>query len=393
MKKSFGVSALLFSLFLPSCGGDDGSPTAPTPTPTPVATSVTLSVTSLSLASLGVTSQLSATVKDQNGATMASATVTWATSDTAVATVSSTGLVTSVADGTATITATSGSATGTATVTVAQAAATLSLSDSVLTFVSLADTTQLTATVTDANNEVIDGATVRWATSDTAVATVSDAGLVTSFGYGTATITATSGSLSATASVRSELPATQTMTVLPFDSAAVTLISPFRPSHTGIDINTTTGGHFLSPGTGIVTLVELNTGQGLPGGSNYRVRIHLTSSGLYALYHFEVNGSISDQTQRDNILVALGDQVTAGQHIGNLVSLGEHAHVHFDMLDAGGRDAVQCPLVYFSPVVAEAWESLYDEKIRERDQRRIKEGRGPVPALPDLCNEVDLPSG
>ena len=230
-------------------------------------------------------------------------------------------------------------------------------------------------------------------TSDAAIATVSDAGLVTSVAYGTATITATSGSLSATASVTSELPATQTMTVLPFDSAAVTLISPFMPSHTGINVYTTTGGHFLSPGSGIVTKIELNTGNGLPGGSNYGIRIHLTSTGLYAWYHFEVHGSISDQTQRDNILVALGDQVTAGQHIGNLVSLGEHAHVHFDMLDAGGRDAVQCPLVYFSPAVAEAWESLYDEKIRERDERRIKEGRGPVPALPDVCNEVDLPSG
>ena len=189
----------------------------------------------------------------------------------------------------------------------------------------------------------------------------------------------------------SELPATQTMTVLPFDPAAVTLISPFTPSHTGINVYTITGGHFLSPGTGIVTNIELNTGNGLPGGSNYGIRIHLTSTGLYAWYHFEVNGSISDQTQRDNILVALGDQVTAGQHIGNLVSLGKNAHVHFDMLDAGGRDAVQCPLVYFSPAVATTWESLYDAKIRERDRERIENNRGSVPSLPNLCNEVDLP--
>ena len=179
----------------------------------------------------------------------------------------------------------------------------------------------------------------------------------------------------------SELPATQTMTVMPFDPAAVTYMSPFRPSHTGIDINTTTGGHFLSPGTGIVTNIELNTGNGLPGGSNYGIRIHLTSTGLYAWYHFEVNGSISDQTQRDNILVALGDRVTAGQHIGNLVSLGKNAHVHFDMLDAGGRDAVQCPLVYFSSAVATTWESLYDAKILARTSK-----------LPDLCNEVDVPN-
>ena len=110
MKHTVALGAVFFSLFLWSCGGDD-TPTAPTPRPTPVATSITLSVTSLSLASLGATSQISATVKDQNGGTMSGATVTWATSDAAVATASSSGLVTSIADGTATITATSGSAT------------------------------------------------------------------------------------------------------------------------------------------------------------------------------------------------------------------------------------------------------------------------------------------
>jgi len=119
MKHRGTLSVLLFSLFLWSCGGDSTPTTpTPTPTPTPVATSITLSVTSLSFDSLGATSQLSATVKDQNGAMMASATVTWATSNAAVATVSVAGLVTSVADGTATITATSGSVSGTASVTV-----------------------------------------------------------------------------------------------------------------------------------------------------------------------------------------------------------------------------------------------------------------------------------
>ena len=187
----------------------------------------------------------------------------------------------------------------------------------------------------------------------------------------------------------SELPAAQTMTVLPFDPADVTLISPFTPSHTGIDMNTITGGRFLSPGTGIVTLIELNTGQGRPG-TNYRVRIHLTNTGINALYHFEIDGSISDQSQQNNILVELGDPVTAGQNIGNLASLGPNAHVHFDMLDAGGRATVQCPLVYFSPGVAATWEDLYDEKIRQRDEERIKDNRGAVPSLPDLCNDVDL---
>ena len=62
------------------------------------------------------------------------------------------------------------------------------------------------------------------------------------------------------------------------------------------------------------------------------------------------------------------------------------------MLDAGGRAAVRCPLVYFSPDVATTWESLYDEKIKERDDARIAENRGAVPSLPDLCNDVELPN-
>jgi surface protein len=118
MKRTVALGAVVFSLLLWSCGGDS---TPTTPTPTPVATSITLSVTSLSFDSLGATSQISATVKDQNGATMNGATVTWATSDAAVATVSVGGLVISVADGTATITATSGSVSATALVSVVRA--------------------------------------------------------------------------------------------------------------------------------------------------------------------------------------------------------------------------------------------------------------------------------
>ena len=69
------LSAVL--LFL-ACGDGRTTPTSPptTPTPpTPVATSITLSATSLSFSSLGQTQQLSATVKDQTGATMSGATV------------------------------------------------------------------------------------------------------------------------------------------------------------------------------------------------------------------------------------------------------------------------------------------------------------------------------
>jgi len=62
--------------------------------------------------------QLAATVKDSAGATLTGRVVTWSTSASGVATISSAGLVTGVAAGTATITATSEGKSGTATVTV-----------------------------------------------------------------------------------------------------------------------------------------------------------------------------------------------------------------------------------------------------------------------------------
>ena len=104
------------------CGGDDeAAPTEP-PEP-PVATTVNISPASVALSSFGETLQLTAAVADQNGQAMAGPPVSWTTSDNSVATVSAGGLVTAARNGTATVTATSGSAAGTASVTVAQRAA------------------------------------------------------------------------------------------------------------------------------------------------------------------------------------------------------------------------------------------------------------------------------
>ena len=100
-----------------ACGDGGTEPPAPPPDP-PRPTTVTVSPATVELTALGETVQLQAEVRDQNGQVMAGAAVTWASSSAAVATVSAAGLVTAVANGTSTITATAGSATGSATVTV-----------------------------------------------------------------------------------------------------------------------------------------------------------------------------------------------------------------------------------------------------------------------------------
>src|SRR5207248_4646611 len=82
----------------------------------PVA-SVTVSPTAAGV-TVGATTQLTATPKDANGTALSGRVVTWATSNAAAATVSASGLVTGVAAGSATITATSEGQSGTAAVTV-----------------------------------------------------------------------------------------------------------------------------------------------------------------------------------------------------------------------------------------------------------------------------------
>src|SRR3989475_8321814 len=66
---------------------------------------------------VGATAQLTAIPRDANGVFLTGRSVTWASSNTAVATVNTTGLVTGVAEGQATITATSEGRSGTAALT------------------------------------------------------------------------------------------------------------------------------------------------------------------------------------------------------------------------------------------------------------------------------------
>ena len=108
------LSAMLLSLS--SCGGSE-SPTETGDPPTAFATTLTISPTSAALSSLGATEQLTPTVLDQDGVAITGASVAWSSNVSGVAAVSSSGLVTANSDGTATITATSGTAIGSSAVT------------------------------------------------------------------------------------------------------------------------------------------------------------------------------------------------------------------------------------------------------------------------------------
>ena len=92
--------------------------TVPPPPPPPVAARIEISPPSATLTEVGETVQLAATVYDTNDEIIAGALVAWSSSVPAVATVDADGLVTSVSNGTAQITATSGGVPASATISV-----------------------------------------------------------------------------------------------------------------------------------------------------------------------------------------------------------------------------------------------------------------------------------
>ena len=139
--------------------------------------------------------------------------VTWESSDTSIATVDTSGKVTAVGTGSATITATAADGSGekaTCSVTVKEAATvpveSVSLDKTSLELTE-GDTGTLIATV-EPNNAT--NKNVTWSTSNASIATVDANGLVTAVSAGTATITVTTedGSFTAkcTVTVREDVP-------------------------------------------------------------------------------------------------------------------------------------------------------------------------------------------
>ena len=188
------IAALAAAVLVVACGGGDSSG----PKQATVA-SVTLSQPSQTLF-VGTTLVVTATPKDGSGNSLTGRTATWTSSNSSVASVTN-GSITALSPGTATITATIDGRTATIEITV-QLAPVASVSVTpVATSVLVGGTTQLTATVKDANGNVLTGRTVTWSSSDESKVRVSATGVATGVALGSATITATSEGKSGTSTV------------------------------------------------------------------------------------------------------------------------------------------------------------------------------------------------
>jgi uncharacterized protein YjdB len=164
----------------------------------------------------GTSRPLTVAVNDNQGRTIAGRRLTFSSSNTAIATVNADGVVSGVALGTVTITATAAldNVSGTATVRVVPVSvASVSISPPGPQTMNMGTPLQLQAVTRDGNGIILSGRQINWSSSNSLIASVSGAGLVTGVALGTTQITAESEGRTATTQV----------TVLPKTLATISL--------------------------------------------------------------------------------------------------------------------------------------------------------------------------
>lgn len=167
----------------------------------PTLTTLSVALSSSSIQT-GQTAQASATAFDQFGAVMLGTPITWSSSS-ASATVTSSGLVTGVSNGSATIIASAAGKTAGALLTVTAAPVvpvltTLQVSVNPAS-IAIGATSQASAVGRDQLGNVIGTGNITW--SATGSATINANGVITGVSSGNATITATAGAISAQAAI------------------------------------------------------------------------------------------------------------------------------------------------------------------------------------------------
>ncbi|MBK6485395.1 MAG: Ig domain-containing protein [Gemmatimonadetes bacterium] len=218
---------------------------------------------------VGESATLAAAVLDATGTALAGRSVTWTSSNPALASVSPTGLITGVAaGGPVAITATSEGRAGIAQVTVLAPVATVSVNPTELTLLKGAAET-LGAMTLDATGGALTARTVTWTSSEPSIATVSPSGLVTAVAAGgPITITATSEGKSGTSPVTvlepvvtvTLAPAQHTLFIGSTASSTVTLLDATGKSLSGRIVTWTSSDPSIASVSASGLITALSTG-------------------------------------------------------------------------------------------------------------------------------------
>lgn len=172
-------------LLATSCGKDS---VAPLPDPVVAATEITTPPTTLD--AIDQTVQLEAIARDSGGDPIASATIGWTSLAPGIIAVSSAGLATAKANGTANIVASAGGKTDTVVIGLTQVVDTVVLEPSSWTATRLGERKAFTASARDANGHAVAAAFYKYLSSDPAVVSVDGEGIATAMRAGSASLTA-----------------------------------------------------------------------------------------------------------------------------------------------------------------------------------------------------------
>ena len=167
--------------------------------PVPVASVVVSPAAAVLL--VGQTLQLAAATRDSVGGALSGRDVTWSSGDVARATVSGSGLMTALAPGTVTLTATSEGRSGTTVITVRPVPVASVTIAAVPPVLPVGHTLPLSAVARDSVGNVLAGRTLTWSSSDATRAVISASGVLTTLAAGSLTIAATSEGKTGTVAV------------------------------------------------------------------------------------------------------------------------------------------------------------------------------------------------
>jgi uncharacterized protein YjdB len=197
------------------CQGMHGS-TGPAPAKT--LTSVSVYPASANV-SMGEQQQFTATAKYSDGSTAnVSSTAAWSVGSSSIATINSNGLLTAVAAGSTSVTASLTGVSGNASLDVETVPIAKTLKSIAVTpptaSVNVGASQQFAATGTYSNGST-GNLTVTWSTSEASIATINSSGIATGISAGSVTVTATSGTVSGIAALTVNQDAVTGLTLAP----------------------------------------------------------------------------------------------------------------------------------------------------------------------------------
>ena len=217
MVKATGIGAV--NIDASTAGVSPKHPARVVVTAQPVA-SIVIAPTAVALF-VGGAFQFTDTTKDATGKVLVGRVVSWASSDSNVASVDQAGLVLGKRLGSATITVSSGSVRAAATVTVSRVpVAKIVIAPSHPTVV-VGQETQLSATPQDSAGNALTGVAITWSSADPTTATIDQTGTASGKKAGAVTITATSGSVSTSTSLTVQAPSANAVTLSPQSSSLI----------------------------------------------------------------------------------------------------------------------------------------------------------------------------